>query len=91
MPVTTTYLTIHALEQLDHAQAAVDRHLVTRMDGRCMACGHAEPCPARIAATTTFARYGRLPVRSPGLAMRGLAQTGRFGWFTDTTAVTDGA
>lgn len=88
--MTTTYLANHALERLDQAQAVVDRHLVTSL-GLCAACGQTEPCEARINAATTFARYGRLPRRTPGRSMRGITQTNRFGWFTDPATVADGA
>jgi hypothetical protein len=88
--VTTTYLASAVLQQLDHAQAELDRHLATRADGRCMACLQPEPCPARITANATLVRYGRLPRRRPGLAHveAGRVESGgsRFGWFTDATS-----
>jgi hypothetical protein len=84
--VTTTYLAAAALEQLHHAQAELDRHLATGLEGRCRTCQQAEPCPAPLTANATFAKYGRLPRRQPGLThieadhieSSGLA---RFRWF----------
>jgi hypothetical protein len=64
----TTYLSTGALEQLDHAQTELERHLVSTPGGRCRTCGEEEPCPGRIAASQTFARFGRLPRRTPGEA-----------------------
>jgi hypothetical protein len=65
---TTTYLAGTALDALHRAQAALDAHMASGADGRCLCC-HAEvPCAAREAASRTFARYGRLPRRRPGLA-----------------------
>lgn len=68
----STYLAGNALDQLDRAQAVVDRHVATAPNGRCLACGQAEPCRARAVASAVFARYGRLPRRRPGLASRAL-------------------
>jgi hypothetical protein len=84
--VTRTYLAAHVLEQLDRAQAAIERH-VAGPHGRCVACGEIEPCRARITAQGTFARYQRLPVRTPGLAIRVTGQHARFGWFAGSPAV----
>jgi hypothetical protein len=76
--VTRTYLAAHVREQLDHAQAAIERH-VAGPHGRCVTCGEIEPCRARITAQATFARYQRLPVRIPGLAIRASRQHAWFG------------
>jgi hypothetical protein len=70
---TTTYLASAALEQLDAAQAEIDAHVHTRL-GFCATCGELAPCAARSAASAVFARYGRLPKRRPGLALRGAAR-----------------
>jgi hypothetical protein len=68
------------LAQIEQAQAVIDEHLAAGPDGRCLACGQQEPCAARINANATFARYGCLPRRKPGLASRGLDMGGRFDW-----------
>ncbi len=77
----TIYLSNAALDQLDHAQTELDHHIATGRDGRCLACGGPEPCPARIRAAETLARYGRLPRRRPGLASRGMRAPRGSGWF----------
>jgi hypothetical protein len=66
----TTYLAGSALDKLDGAQAEIDAHLNTRL-GFCATCGELTPCVARREASAVFARYGRLPRRRPGLALRG--------------------
>jgi hypothetical protein len=40
----TTYLASAALDQLDHAQAEVDRQVAAGLDGRCLSCGEEQPC-----------------------------------------------
>ncbi|MGC9665021.1 hypothetical protein ACNTMW_00505 [Planosporangium sp. 12N6] len=62
----TTYLSTGVLVQLARAQAELDRHLVSTPGGRCRTCGADEPCAGRLAAGRTFARFGRLPRRTPG-------------------------
>jgi hypothetical protein len=79
--MATTYLGSVALEQLDRAQAVVDRHVVAGMDGCCVACGDEQPCPTLRQATAVFPKYGRLPRRRPGLASREGERPGGFGWF----------
>jgi hypothetical protein len=69
---STTYLARNALDRLRAAQAVVDWHAASGVDGRCLRCGQPEPCRSRIAASAVFARYGRLPRRRPGLASRAL-------------------
>jgi hypothetical protein len=79
--MTTTYLTQAAMEQVDHAQAELERHLVTGIDGRCVTCQQTEPCSGRASAGATFARYGRLPRRRPGMTtVNPTAST--WTWFT---------
>lgn len=82
--MTTTYLGAVANEQLDQAQAEVDRHVVVGLDGRCIACREVQPCSALQRASRTFAGYGRLPVRRPGMAGRviGDSEVG-FGWLAN--------
>jgi hypothetical protein len=63
---TTIYLSGTVHEQLDQAQAELERHLGVRPNGLCATCGESEPCAGRLAAGATFARYGRLPRRRPG-------------------------
>jgi len=60
--VTTVYLAVAILDQLDRAQAVIDRHLIA-----CTACGTSRPCDQRRDAERVFSRYGRLPRRRPGV------------------------
>ena len=71
--MSTTYLAATAFEQLDQAQRAVDAHVHTRL-GLCLTCREMAPCAAMLAASAVFARYRRLPLRRPGLALRGPAR-----------------
>jgi hypothetical protein len=66
----STYLSTGVLEQLDRAQEELERHLIRTPGGYCRACGEEEPCPARLSASQTFARFGQLPRRTPGEAGR---------------------
>jgi hypothetical protein len=61
--MTTTY---HGGEQIDHAQAALDRHAVSSADGLCVTCKVLGPCPAHEAAAKVFRLSARLPQRRPG-------------------------
>jgi hypothetical protein len=77
--MSATYLGRVAVEQLDHAQAVIDRHL-----SACAVCGTSQPCRQRREAEATFLRYGRLPRRTPGQTCRPIeqpARNGGFGWF----------
>jgi len=76
----TTYLSAAVLKHVGQAQAELNQHLTTRLDGRCLVCGGLEPCQPRQIAEQTLARYGRLPVRVPGLAS-GVRDTDGFEWF----------
>jgi hypothetical protein len=60
--MSTTYLASTALEELDKAQAVIDRHLTT-----CLVCGTSQPCVDRREAEAVFLRYERLPRRTAGL------------------------
>jgi hypothetical protein len=73
--MTTTYLGQVAREQLDRAQAELEQHLVTGLDGQCVACGELEPCGARVRLAAVFARYHRLPRRRPGVTRAGLRRS----------------
>jgi hypothetical protein len=84
--VSTTYRAGSVVVQLDGAQACIDRHVAAGADGRCLDCGQDHPCRWLRAASQTLARYGRLPVRRPGLASRGLTRSGRFGWLEPPSA-----
>jgi hypothetical protein len=68
--MSTTYLSTTALQQLEAAQAAVDEHLRMNVAGRCLRRGEPSPCPVLPSANATFARYGRLPRRRPGVTVR---------------------
>ena len=69
------YLAAAAVERLKQAQFEVDMHVAAGVDGRCLGCGQAQPCTALRQGSASFARYGCLPVRRPGLASRGLWAT----------------
>jgi hypothetical protein len=84
--VSTTYLAAHALTQLAYAQAAIEQHL-SGLHGRCGTCGEAEPCAARTAAASIFARFRRLPSRRPGLRLPPVEQRQGFGWFASSPPV----
>ncbi|MFY1637251.1 hypothetical protein ACN27F_28945 [Solwaraspora sp. WMMB335] len=66
--MTTTYFARSALDELDHAQAELERHLAVRPNGVCATCGEVEPCAGRREAGVMFDRYGLLPRRRPGVA-----------------------
>jgi hypothetical protein len=79
-----TYLATAALDQLDQAQAELERHLVAGPDGRCLGCRELEPCAARARIEAVFVLYGRLPRRRPGatgMGTRSLKTTDRRSWF----------
>ena len=79
-----TYLAEAAIQYLDEAQAELERHLVTRPDGRCTSCGGVEPCRTRERLGSVFALYGRLPKRRPGVTRAGprdIPATDRRSWF----------
>jgi hypothetical protein len=61
--MTTTY---HGGEQIEYAQAALDRHEVSSGDGLCVTCGVLGPCAEYEAAAKVFMRSARLPLRRPG-------------------------
>lgn len=68
----SAYLSRGALALLDQAQAALELHLVTGVDGRCLGCCEPEPCAERTRMSALFARYERLPRRRPGITKAGL-------------------
>jgi hypothetical protein len=72
----TTYLSTVVIEQLDRAQEELERHLISTPGGHCRTCGEEEPCHGRLAAGQMFARFGRLPRRTPGEAGRVLLGRG---------------
>ena len=61
--MTTTY---HGGEQLDRAQAALDRHAVSSADGLCVTCKVLGPCAENEAAAKVFTLSARLPQPRPG-------------------------
>ncbi len=73
--MSTTYLASTALEEVERAQAELERHLEVRPSGQCVTCGEVEPCSGRQKAASTFTKYGRLPRRRPGAS--GVRQVGR--------------
>jgi hypothetical protein len=79
-----TYVDEAARIVLARAQADLDVHAVSSADGACLACRTVGPCPAYEAASRTFARYGAMPRRRPGLTRPELFATrpaGVGGWF----------
>ncbi len=58
----TIYLSRGAQDQLAHAQAVTDWHIVS-----CDLCGTNRRCAGRDSAEAVFARFERLPQRTPGL------------------------
>ena len=61
--MTTTY---HGGEQIEHAQAVLDRHAVSSSDGLCATCRVLGPCAEHETATRVFMLSARLPQRRPG-------------------------
>jgi hypothetical protein len=59
-------MTYHGGEQIDHAQAVLDRHAVSSGDGLCVTCRVLGPCPELEAAAKVFMFSARLPQRRPG-------------------------
>lgn len=64
-----TYLSAAVVDRLAEAQRLVDLHLVLSRMGRCRLCQQLDPCDRRVAAERFMLRYGRLPRRTPGLAL----------------------
>ena len=54
-------------QQIERAQAVLDRHVVSSGDGKCMECKVLGPCANHEAAARVFERCARLPRRRPGL------------------------
>ncbi|OLB74026.1 MAG: hypothetical protein AUI14_24770 [Actinobacteria bacterium 13_2_20CM_2_71_6] len=80
----TAYLSRIALDSLDRAQAELERHLVSGLDGRCLGCRGLEPCGTRTRTEAVFAQYHQLPRRRPGITKVGLRRieaTDRRPWF----------
>jgi hypothetical protein len=69
--MSSAYLSAVALELLEHAQATVNDHVRMTVAGRCRTCGEPSPCPALTEANAVFARYRRLPRRTPGVTVPG--------------------
>jgi hypothetical protein len=74
--MATTY---HGGEQLDRAQAALERHAVSSGDGLCVTCGVSGPCAEHEAAAKVFLRSKRLPRRVPGATRPELMGARRIG------------
>jgi hypothetical protein len=72
----TTY---HGGPQIDHAQAALERHAVSSADGLCVACGVPGPCAEHETAAKVFRLSLRLPRRVPGATRPELIGTRRPG------------
>ena len=80
IPMTTTYLAASVWVAIERAQAEIDRHAASGVDGRCLGCGESEPCPSRAGAHAVLARSNSLPLRRPGLASRGVTRNAGFNW-----------
>lgn len=83
----SVFLSAAAREQLDFAQAQLDRHVAPSADGRCAVCGEEDPCALRRVALRVFGRYGRWP----GASRPEQLGTPRAwsGWLQATTGVED--
>ncbi|WP_170047290.1 hypothetical protein [Couchioplanes caeruleus] len=57
-------------ELIEMAQAMLERHTVSRADGRCVSCGVLGPRASHERAARVFALALRLPQRVPGLTNR---------------------
>jgi hypothetical protein len=84
--MTGTYLSRAVLEQLAEAQTAIDMHLTFSRSGVCGLCQEPDPCQRRIEAEQLFARYGRLPRRTPGLTFADASRWVAGEWFGRTIA-----
>lgn len=71
-------------DQIDNAQAVLERHTVSSADGRCRSCGVPGPCVDHERAARVFALALRLPRRVPGLTEPhriGGSRSAGPGWF----------
>jgi len=84
--VSGTYLSAAVLDQLGQAQTVIDVHLTSSRSGRCGLRQQPEPCQQRVEAERLFARYGRLPRRTPGLTFADASRWPDGGWFDRTAA-----
>jgi hypothetical protein len=55
-----------ARAQLSEAQADLDQHVMSCVNGMCAVCRVPAPCPPRRAASAVFARWHHLPHRVAG-------------------------
>jgi hypothetical protein len=83
---TATYLSTAALDQLGQAQTVIDMHLTFSRGGWCGLCKEADPCARRLQAEELFARYGRLPRRTPGLTFADASRWSAGRWLDEATA-----
>lgn len=85
------FLSAAVQEQLDFAQAQLDRHTAPSADGRCAACGEEDPCDLRRVALRVFGRCGCLPRRWPGVSRPEQVATPEAwsGWLRDVSEVDD--
>ncbi len=79
--MSAIYLSHTVMEQIDDAQAVIDRHLIG-----CVVCAGNRRCGERRDAEAVFLRYGRLPRRRPGLTNHAEQRPdgGGRGWFEST-------
>jgi hypothetical protein len=71
-------------DQIEYAQAVLQRHAVSSADGQCLSCRTPGPCADHERAVRMFAMALRLPRRVPGLTEPhriGRARPVERGWF----------
>jgi hypothetical protein len=87
----SVFVTAAVQEQLDYAQAQLDRHTAASGDGRCLVCGEEDPCSLRLVAMRVFTRYQRLPRRCPGASRPEQVGTPKAwsGWLNGAAGVAD--
>ena len=80
----TVYVSANVREQVDAAQAQLNRHALTLNGSLCTPCEVEGPCAERRAALRTLASYSRLPRRRPGASRperMSMRSTGGASWF----------
>ncbi|GIF09808.1 hypothetical protein [Actinoplanes siamensis] len=87
----SVFLSAGVREQLDFAQAQLDRHVAPSADGICAVCGEEDPCSPRRVALRVFGRYGCLPRRWPGASRPEAVGTPKAwsGWLQASSGVED--
>lgn len=83
--LSTLYYARYARERIAEAQRTLDVHVTSAWTGCCQGCGRVGPCPDRVDAERTLARYRWLPRRLPGASLEDSPFGNRdgFDWFAD--------